>query len=335
MWRPIKNNPAARPLHLLKMMATRLRRMILLFGRHMWRPYAGYGTQCNHRIISMLEITTSTEMQARALELQRAGTAIAFVPTMGALHEGHLSLMKLAKQKSPGATLVVSIFVNPAQFGKNEDLAQSPRPLARDRELCEKAGVDILFRPPPQQIYPHGYATFVEPGDLGNRFEGAIRPGHFRGVATVVLKLFNLVQPDVALFGQKDAQQVAVLKQMARDLSLPVELLIGPTTRELDGLALSSRNVYLNPGEREAAPCLNLALRAGAALIRGGERKGDSVRSAMEKIVRAQPLARLDYAEVVRAASFSPLDDLAGEMLLIIAAKFGNTRLIDNEPVSV
>lgn len=283
----------------------------------------------------MLEITTSSEMQARALELKRAGTAIAFVPTMGALHEGHLSLMRLAKQKRPGATLVVSIFVNPAQFGKNEDLAKYPRPLARDREQCEKAGVDILFRPSPDDIYPPGFATFVEPGPLGDLFEGAIRPGHFRGVATIVLKLFNLVQPDLALFGQKDAQQAALIGQLVRDLRQPVELAIGPTSREVDGLALSSRNVHLNPAEREAAPCLNLALRAGAALIRGGGRSGDAVRSAMEKIVRAQPLARLDYAEVVRASSFTPLDDLGGAMLLIIAAKFGNTRLIDNEPVSI
>jgi pantoate--beta-alanine ligase len=283
----------------------------------------------------MLEITAPAEMQQHALELKRGGTPVAFVPTMGALHDGHLSLMKLAKQQSPGGKLVVSIFVNPAQFGKNEDLANYPRPLARDRELCEQAGVDLLFRPSANDIYPPGFATFVEPGPLGSLFEGAIRPGHFRGVATVVLKLFNLVQPDVAVFGQKDAQQVAVLKQLVRDLSIPVELLIGSTHRELDGLALSSRNVYLNPAEREAAPCLNLALRAGAALIRGGERKGDSVRSAMEKIVRAQPLARLDYAEVVRAGNFSPLDELKGEMLLIIAAKFGNTRLIDNEPVTI
>jgi pantoate--beta-alanine ligase len=283
----------------------------------------------------MLEITSSTDMQARALELQRGGTAILFVPTMGALHEGHLSLMRLAKQKAPDGILVASIFVNPAQFGKNEDLAKYPRPLARDRELCGKAGVDILFRPSPDDIYPPGFATFVEPGPLGDLFEGAIRPGHFRGVATVVLKLLNIVQPDLAVFGQKDAQQVAVIEQLARDLRLTVKLEIGPTAREMDGLALASRTAYHRGAEREAAPCLNLALRAGAALIRGGGRSGDAVRSAMEKIVRAQPLARLEYAEVVKAASFSPLHELRGEMLLIIAAKFGTTRLIDNEPVSI
>ncbi len=283
----------------------------------------------------MLVLTTPAQMLEYARAVKAKGVKIVFVPTMGFLHEGHASLMRLGKKRCPGGDLVVSIFVNPAQFGPNEDLARYPRDLTRDRALCEREGAEVLFLPTAGAIYPPGFDTFIEPGKIATLFEGAIRPGHFRGVCTVVNKLFNLVQPDLAVFGRKDAQQVAVLKQMVRDLAIPVELLVGPTMREPDGLALSSRNVYLNPEERAQALALNDALREARALIAGGEPRGDAIRRRMAEIVGRQPLARLDYADVVDAASFRTLDTLTGDCLLLLAAKFGPTRLIDNEPVSI
>ena len=279
----------------------------------------------------MLEITDIAEMQRQALDWKRSGRPVVFVPTMGFLHEGHVSLMRLARARLPDARLVVSIFVNPAQFGPQEDFARYPRDLAHDRALCAENGVDLLFLPIAPAIYPEGFATWVEPGEIAAVFEGAIRPGHFRGIATVVLKLFQLVQPDAAVFGQKDAQQVAVLKQMTRDLNLPVKLIIAPTRREDDGLALSSRNVYLSPEERSQAPALSAALRTAVQMIKLGQRSGDAVRARMEVVVREQSLARLDYADAVDAVTFKPLDKLSGNVLLLIAARFGTTRLIDNE----
>ena len=283
----------------------------------------------------MLEISDLTEMQRQALDWKRSGRPLVFVPTMGFLHDGHASLMRLARARLPEARLVVSIFVNPAQFGPKEDFARYPRDLARDRALCAENGVDLIFLPTAPAIYPEGFATWIDPGEIAAVFEGAIRPGHFRGIATVVLKLFQLVQPDAAVFGQKDAQQVAVIKQLVRDLNLPVELFIAPTRREDDGLAMSSRNVYLSPEERSQAPVLSAALRTAVQTIKLGQRSGDAVRARMEAVVRERPLARLDYADVVDAATFKPLDKLQGNALLLIAARFGATRLIDNEPISI
>ena len=283
----------------------------------------------------MLEISDLTEMQRQALDWKRSGRPLVFVPTMGFLHDGHASLMRLARARLPEARLVVSIFVNPAQFGPKEDFARYPRDLARDRALCAENGVDLIFLPTAPAIYPEGFATWIDPGEIAAVFEGAIRPGHFRGIATVVLKLFQLVQPDAAVFGQKDAQQVAVIKQLVRDLNLPVELFIAPTRREDDGLAMSSRNVYLSPEERSQAPVLSAALRTAVQTIKLGQRSGDAVRARMEAVVRERPLARLDYADVVDAATFKPLDKLQGNALLLIAARFGATRLIDNEPITI
>lgn len=283
----------------------------------------------------MLEISDLNEMQRQALDWKRSGRPVVFVPTMGFLHEGHASLMRLARVRLPGARLVVSIFVNPAQFGPKEDFARYPRDLDRDRAICEENGVDLIFLPAAPAIYPEGFATWIDPGEIAAIFEGAIRPGHFRGIATIVLKLFQLVQPDAAVFGQKDAQQVAVIQQMTRDLNLPVELFIGPTRREDDGLAMSSRNVYLSPEERLQAAGLSAALRTAVQMIKLGQRSADGVRARMEAVVRERPLARLDYAEAVDAASFKPLDKLQGNALLLIAARFGATRLIDNEPIFI
>lgn len=253
---------------------------------------------------------------------------IGFVPTMGALHEGHLSLVRLARERAE--RVVVSIFVNPAQFGPAEDFARYPRQPEKDAEMLAAAGCDVLFLPEVETIYPPGHTTFVEPVGPAEGLEGALRPGHFRGVATVVCALLNLVQADAAVFGKKDAQQLAVIRRMVRDLHIPVEIVAGETVREDGGLALSSRNAYLSPEERRAALVLFRALRAAEQAIAAGERRGDAVRRVMLAVLESEPLACIEYAEVVDGETFQPVDTLAGSLVLPLAVRIGGTRLIDN-----
>jgi pantoate--beta-alanine ligase len=255
---------------------------------------------------------------------------IGLVPTMGYLHAGHLSLCQQARMENQ--IVVVSIFVNPTQFGPREDLSRYPRDLGRDLDILREVGVDVVFLPSATEMYPPGFTSYVDlPGPLTEQGEGASRPGHFRGVATVVLKLFQLVQPHLAYFGQKDAQQVAVISRMVTDFNLPVQLRILPTMREADGLAMSSRNSYLDAASRAAATVLYRALQAGRAAFEA-HLSGDSqvVTQAMIDVVTAEPLARLNYAEVRHHATFLPLETLKAPALLLIAASVGPARLIDN-----
>jgi pantoate--beta-alanine ligase len=271
------------------------------------------------------------EMGEAARAWRGGGRRVGLVPTMGALHAGHMSL--LARARSDCDTRVVSLFVNPLQFGPGEDFERYPRPFEADAEACRAAGVDCLFAPEPHDVYPAGFCSWVEPGEAAKRFEGEIRPGHFRGVATVVLKLFVTVQPHVAVFGQKDAQQITVLRRMVEDLGLPVAIVAAPTVREEDGLALSSRNRYLGPEERRRAPALYAALRAAAALYAGGERAAAALKEAMRRDLAGAPALSVDYAEVVNAADFRPVQAADDAALLIIAGRLGSTRLIDNLPL--
>ena len=276
----------------------------------------------------MRVIETIEEM--RAARCGWANKTVGLVPTMGFLHAGHLSLVERARAENE--QVVVSIFVNPTQFGPHEDLSRYPRDLPRDLALLEAAGADVVFTPPVEQVYPEGFGTYVEPaGALAERLEAATRPGHFRGVATVVTKLLLIVAPDRAYFGQKDAQQVAVVRRMVADLNLPVEARVLPTVREPDGLAMSSRNKYLGPEDRAAAVVLNRALRAGAAAFE--DKPAGSVTAviaAMTAVVAAEPRANLDYADVCDPDTFDPLTELRAPALLAIAAQVGPARLIDN-----
>jgi len=255
---------------------------------------------------------------------------VGLVPTMGYLHEGHLSLVRRARAEN--AVVAVSIFVNPTQFGPREDLSRYPRDLPRDLALLESAEADVVFTPAAEDMYPPDFATYVDPvGPLTLRLEAASRPGHFRGVATVVAKLFNLVRPDRAYFGQKDAQQVAVIRRMVADLNIPVALTVCPTVREADGLAMSSRNSYLGPEDRAAATVLSRALQAGARAFDERPAGGaEAVRRAMSEVVAAEPRAALDYADVCDPDTFEPLTELRAPALLAIAARVGPARLIDN-----
>lgn len=255
---------------------------------------------------------------------------VGFVPTMGYLHAGHLSLVRRARAEC--ATVVVSIFVNPAQFGPGEDLARYPRNLPGDLALLEAAGVDAVFTPAAGAIYPAGFGTYVAPeGAVAERLEAASRPGHFRGVCTVVLKLFNLVRPDLAYFGQKDAQQVAVLRRMVRDLNVPVDLRVRPTVREADGLAMSSRNSYLGPEERAAAAVLSRTLQAGSAAFDTRPAGGvAAVLAAMRATLAAESRATVDYVDVCDPDTFEPLSELRAPALLTLAVRVGPARLIDN-----
>jgi pantoate--beta-alanine ligase len=261
---------------------------------------------------------------------RRRGLSIGLVPTMGALHAGHLSLIEAARAQT--GFVVVSIFVNPIQFGPQEDLQRYPRPLERDLELCGQAGVDLVFHPEPAVMYPPGHRTYVEVTGLQDVLCGASRPGHFRGVATVVLKLFNLVQPDRAFFGQKDAQQVCIIQQMVRDLNVAVEIGVCPILRESDGLALSSRNEYLDAQERRGATILHRALEEARQRIEAGETDAALLRRFLAERIASTPGAVLDYAAIVDADSLEPLDrlDAGRPVLLALAVKFGGTRLIDN-----
>jgi pantoate--beta-alanine ligase len=276
----------------------------------------------------MLTATTASDLRRTVDAWRAAGERIGFVPTMGALHPGHLSLVRLARAHA--TKVVASVFVNPTQFGPNDDFGRYPRQPEKDAAMLEEAGCDLLFLPGVETLYPPGHATFVEPAGAAEGLEGAFRPGHFRGVATVVTALFNLVRADLAVFGEKDAQQLAVIRQLVRDLHLPVEIVPGPTIREADGLAMSSRNAYLSPEERQAATVLHRALRAAETAISQGERRGDAVRERMREILAAEPLARVEYADVVDAETFQPVGLLQGRLVLPLAVRIGGTRLIDN-----
>jgi pantoate--beta-alanine ligase len=273
--------------------------------------------------IHTIEWMKQVSRQARA-----EGRTIGFVPTMGALHEGHLSLVRAAVADS--RPVIASIFVNPTQFGAGEDFQKYPRNLDRDSKALEDAGVNYLFAPDASEIYPPGFRTWVNVEGLSDRLEGKARPGHFRGVATVVLKLLEIVQPHRAFFGRKDAQQARIMRQMARDLHLDSEIVVCPIVREPDGLAMSSRNAYLNPEERRAATILFRALDGARASISSGERDAMRLAASMRETIRREPLADLDYAEVVDADTLEQVTRLRGVCLALLAVRVGKTRLLDN-----
>ena len=277
-----------------------------------------------------MEVIRAIAMACKACDAARsAGRTVGFVPTMGAFHDGHVSLMRRARDERDA--VVVSIFVNPLQFGPGEDLSRYPRDEERDLSMAGELGVDVVFAPNIQEMYPAGEpAVSVDPGPLGDRLEGAVRPGHFRGVATVVAKLFEVVGPSTAYFGEKDAQQLAVIRHMVRDLSFPIDVVGCPTVRELDGLAMSSRNAYLSPVQREAAGCLFLALSEAAEMARDGERDAARLVAAMAREIGATPEARIDYAAVVDEERFEEVGTISGPARALVAAKFGETHLIDN-----
>ncbi|MFA5517117.1 MAG: pantoate--beta-alanine ligase [Desulfuromonadales bacterium] len=267
-------------------------------------------------------------MQRRSMQAHRTGQRIAFVPTMGYLHEGHASLLREGRKR--GDLLVLSIFVNPTQFGVGEDLDTYPRNFARDTEIAAAAGVDIIFAPEAKAIYPVDFATFVEVEGLTDTLCGKSRPGHFRGVTTVVCKLFNIVRPDIALFGRKDFQQLAVIRRMTEDLNLPVEIVGMPIVREPDGLAMSSRNVYLAVDERRQALALIDAIGAARGMVEKGERQATPVIEAVRRRIEREPAARIDYVQICDAATLADLATITSEAVLLLAVRVGATRLIDN-----
>lgn len=268
------------------------------------------------------------EMQAWADHYRGQGKTIGFVPTMGFLHDGHLSLIREAKRITD--VVVVSIFVNPAQFGRGEDYEQYPRDLEGDREKVERVGADILFVPSVSDMYPEGYLTYVDVEEITKTMCGASRPGHFRGVATVVTKLFNIVKPHKAFFGQKDYQQGIVIKRMAKGLNMDVEIIVLPTVREPDGLAMSSRNSYLNKEEREAAIILYRSLIRAEEMIMRGESSARKIYNEIKKMIEAEPLARIDYIAVANPETLEPLKEAKERSLIALAVWIGKTRLIDN-----
>jgi len=273
----------------------------------------------------MRSVSTLDDLWATRLSF--TGT-VGLVPTMGFLHEGHLSLIRRAREECDH--VVVSIFVNPTQFGKNEDLSKYPRDIDRDLKLIEPLGTDLVWMPTPEIMYPPGYQTWVEVEAITSPLEGAMRPGHFKGVTTVVAKLFTGVQPHKAYFGQKDAQQAAVIRQMTRDLNFPIEIVICPIVREPDGLAMSSRNVYLDPEQRKAATVLFRSLGAAKDLYEGGERDGEKIRGKMKEVLADEPLADVQYISCADYDTLEELDELKGKALLSMAVFIGKTRLIDN-----
>lgn len=282
-----------------------------------------------------MEVVKNPRVLTQTLKaLKKEGKSVGLVPTMGYLHEGHLSLVREARRSNE--IVVVSIFVNPTQFGPNEDLASYPRDFERDSALLDREGVDFIFAPEVEDMYPAGYATYVDvEGELTGRLCGASRPGHFRGVATVVSKLFNIVAPDRAYFGIKDAQQVAVIRRMAMDLNFDLEIVACPIVREADGLALSSRNVYLTESERSDALVLSQSLFMAKAMIEGGERSAEAVRRAIADRIGAVSSAVIDYIEIVDSMTLAPADVLSGKILIALAVKVGKPRLIDNLQIEV
>jgi pantoate--beta-alanine ligase len=277
-----------------------------------------------------MKIIKTMKQVRQIIALQKKqGKRIGFVPTMGALHQGHLSLIRLARKNSD--FVVVSIFVNPTQFGPKEDFKKYPRNLKKDAALCQTAGADLIFAPVPKEIYPQGFSTYINVEGLTQGLCGASRPGHFRGVATVVSKLFNIVQPDAAVFGQKDAQQLAVIRRMTADLDLPVKIIGAPIVRERDGLAMSSRNRYLSLEERQQAVALSQALLKADQMAKSGQLKADSVKREMAKLLyRDAPLGEIDYIEIVDNETLKPVKQIKYNTLIVLAVKFPNARLIDN-----
>jgi pantoate--beta-alanine ligase len=265
-----------------------------------------------------------------AMTRSRTGRRV-LVPTMGALHRGHGELIRIAREAA-GETgeVAVSVFVNPLQFAPGGDYEKYPRPEADDDEFCRKTGVDILFRPSVEEMYGADFSISVEENSLANRLEGKSRPGHFRGVCTVVAKLFHILAPDEAVFGEKDFQQLAIIRRMVRDLNFPIEIIGAPTVREADGLACSSRNQYLNRAERDQAPVLQRALQAARQLVVQGERSSEKILAATREIIAAVPLARIDYLDIVNAETLQPAGAAGPDSLIAVAAFFGKTRLIDN-----
>lgn len=273
-------------------------------------------------------VSTVCETRAQVKEWKNQGLTVGLVPTMGYLHEGHQSLIKKAVEEND--RVVVSVFVNPIQFAPNEDLETYPRDLEADKRLCDSTGADLIFHPTPDEMYPDGFSTHIQMDNLTKELCGKTRPTHFGGVCTVVGKLFNIVQPDKAYFGQKDAQQLAIIKRMVRDLNFDIEIVGCQIIREPDGLAKSSRNTYLNADERKAALILSKAIKLGEELVADGERNAQTVIKAMTDKINTEPLARIDYVNVVDALSIEPLDVVKGEVLVAIAVYIGKTRLIDN-----
>lgn len=278
----------------------------------------------------MFMITGISDMQRTSEQLRLQGKRIAIVPTMGYLHEGHLSLIRLAREHSD--VVITTIFVNPTQFAPGEDFEKYPRDLEQDRRLAASAGCDIVFHPDAEEMYPQGYLTYVEVEKLAGVFEGAFRPTHFRGVSTVVTKLFSITKPHVAVFGQKDAQQALVIRQMTRDLNLDVQIIVAPIVREADGLALSSRNVFLAENERRDAVALNESLRLAEKMIQSGERDAQRIVAEMKLLISRKETARMEYVEVVDADSLENIVTLGSnqKVLIAVAVRFGGTRLIDN-----
>lgn len=276
----------------------------------------------------MLIYHTIADIREFVRQARTNGHSIGLVPTMGYLHEGHLELMRRAKDQCD--IVIVSIFVNPTQFGPGEDLASYPRDLDRDAGMAERVGVDAIFNPGAEEIYPSGYCTYIDVERITERLCGVSRPGHFRGVATVVAKLFNIVKPDYAYFGQKDAQQVLVIKRMAADLNMEVEVVTVPTVREQDGLAMSSRNIYLDPEQRQAALSLSRSLNRAAEEVRAGERNAEKIRQLVINMIKSEPIAEIDYVELYSHPDLEPVDVINGPALLALAVKMGRARLIDN-----
>ena len=276
----------------------------------------------------MLELSTIADLRIWTSGQRKGGRRIGLVPTMGYLHEGHLALVDEARRRADA--VILSIFVNPLQFGPGEDLARYPRDLPRDRSLAQSRGVDALFLPDIETMYPPGSETRVTPGLTAERWEGAARPGHFTGVLTVVAKLFHLVEPDIACFGQKDIQQLTLIRRMVCDLDWPVELAAVPTVRELDGLALSSRNAYLNPSDRRKAVMLSQALQAAHRAFCEGERQAERLDARMRELLNTEPAVKVEYIAVVEPDGLSPVVTVDARTVVAVAARLGDTRLIDN-----
>lgn len=281
----------------------------------------------------MIVCKSIEEIREFVKKSKREGKRVGFVPTMGYFHEGHLTLMRTARKEND--IVVVSIFVNPTQFGAGEDFERYPRDLERDLGLAREAGVDAVFAPEAREMYPPGYSTYVTVEGLSEKLCGRFRPGHFRGVATVVLKLFNIVMPDRAYFGQKDAQQLRIIEQMVDDLNLQIEIVPVPTVREPGGLAMSSRNVYLTPEEREGARVIPRSLEAAKNAIAKGERDAGRIVRMMTDIIKGYPEAQIDYVEACRLSDLEPVERLSGTILLALAVRIGKARLIDNAIVEV
>jgi len=275
----------------------------------------------------MRPISSIRGMRNLSGEWHKQGYTVGFVPTMGYLHDGHLSLIDIAKNKAD--KVVVSIFVNPTQFGPREDLKRYPRNVGRDKRLLKEKGVDVVFLPNERMMYPEGYLTFVEVERLSNILCGAFRPGHFRGVTTIVLKLFNIVEPDIAVFGEKDYQQAVIIKKMVKDLNLPVKIITGKIIREKDGVAMSSRNTYLSSEERKRARVLYRSLILAKNMVKNGIKSADKIKEKMENLIRAEG-GKIDYVEIVHPETLSPVDNVEKGVRALVAVWIGKTRLIDN-----